>query len=217
MKRTAIVTSMLIAFTAAATFADSPPAKQPPPHPCEMCDRMHAPEKARVGKPAPDFTLDAVVNREFKEIHLADYRGKWVVLFFYPLDFTFVCPTEITGFDKALDDFKKLNAEVLGASVDSKYSHLAWIKRGDLGDLHYPLLSDFKKEVAARYGILDEKEGVALRGLFIIDPDGILQYVLVHNLSVGRSVEETLRVLEALQTGELCPVGWKPGQKTLGK
>ncbi len=217
MKRTAIVTSMLIAFSAAAAYADAPSGRQPASPPCEMCDRMHAPEKAQVGKPAPDFTLDAVVNKEFKEIHLADYRGKWVVLFFYPLDFTFVCPTEITGFNKALDDFRKLNAEVRGASVDSKYSHLAWIKRGDLGDLRFPLLADFRKVVAARYGILDEKVGVALRGLFIIDPDGNLQYELVHNLSVGRSVEETLRVLEALQTGELCPLGWKPGQKTLGK
>jgi alkyl hydroperoxide reductase subunit AhpC len=217
MKRTAIIVMTLITLAAAAAYAEAPHGGQPPDHPCDMCDRMHGPEKARVGKPAPDFTLDAVVNQEFKEVRLADYRGKWVVLFFYPLDFTFVCPTEITGFNKALDGFKKLNAEVLGASVDSKYSHLAWIKRGDLGDLRYPLLSDFRKEVAARYGILDEKEGVALRGLFIIDPNGILQYVLVHNLSVGRSVEETLRVLEALQTGELCPLGWKPGQKTLGK
>lgn len=172
---------------------------------------------AKVGQLAPGFTLDAVVNGEFKKVGLADYRGKWVVLFFYPNDFTFVCPTEIRGFNAALDTFRKLNAEVLGASVDSKYSHLAWIQRGDLGDLKYPLLADFKKEVAARYGILDEKEGEALRGLFIIDPTGVLQYTLVHNLSVGRSVDETLRVLEALQTGELCPIGWKPGQKTLGK
>lgn len=172
---------------------------------------------AKVGQLAPGFTLDAVVNGEFKKVGLADYRGKWVILFFYPNDFTFVCPTEIRGFNAALDTFRKLNAEVLGASVDSKYSHLAWIQRGDLGDLKYPLLADFKKEVAARYGILDEKEGEALRGLFIIDPTGVLQYTLVHNLSVGRSVDETLRVLEALQTGELCPIGWKPGQKTLGK
>lgn len=172
---------------------------------------------AKVGEPAPNFTLDAVVGTEFKKISLADYRGKWVVLFFYPLDFSFVCPTEIRGFNQALDSFGKLNAVVLGASVDSKYSHLAWIKRGDLGDLKYPLLSDFKKETAERYGILDEEEGAALRGLFIIDPNGVLQYELVQNLSVGRSVEETLRVLEALQTGELCPLGWHKGEKTLGK
>ena len=175
------------------------------------------PHRAKVGEPAPNFTLDAVAGAEFKKVSLTDYRGKWVVLFFYPLDFTFVCPTEISGFNKALDEFSKLNAVVLGASVDSKYSHLAWIKRGDLGDLKYPLLSDITKETAEHYGILDKEEGVALRGLFIIDPNGVLQYQLVHNLSVGRSVEETLRVLEALQTGELCPIGWHPGQKTLGK
>jgi alkyl hydroperoxide reductase subunit AhpC len=172
---------------------------------------------ANVGEPAPNFTLEAVINKEFKKVSLTDYRGKWVVLFFYPLDFSFVCPTEIRGFNEKLDAFNKLNAIVLGASVDSKFSHLAWIERGDLGDLKYPLLSDIRKEVADRYGILNESEGIALRGLFIIDPEGILQYQLVHNLSVGRSVEETLRVLEALQTGELCPVGWHPGQKTLGK
>jgi peroxiredoxin 2/4 len=176
---------------------------------------------ARVGEPAPNFTLDAVVGKEagkeFKRISLTDYRGKWVVLFFYPLDFTFVCPTEIRGFNDVLASFKKLNTEVLGASVDSKFSHLAWMQRGDLGDLKFPLLSDLKKETATRYGIFDEKEGVAMRGLFIIDPNGILQYQLVHNLSVGRSVEETLRVLAALQTGELCPLGWKPGEKTLSK
>jgi peroxiredoxin 2/4 len=185
-------------------------------HPAESSSAS-CPLQAKVGEPAPNFTLDAVVGKEFKKISLTDYRGKWVVLFFYPLDFTFVCPTEIRGFNEKLDAFKELNAVVIGASVDSKFSHLAWIQRGALGDLKYPLLSDFKKEVAERYGILDYKEGVALRGLFMIDPDGVLQYQLVHNLSVGRSVEETLRVLEALQTGELCPIGWHKGEKTLGK
>ncbi len=173
--------------------------------------------QAKVGKPAPSFAVEAVLNREFKNVRLVDYRGKWVVLFFYPLDFTYICPTEITGFDKALDAFKKLNAVVLGASVDSKYSHLAWIERGDLGTLHFPLLSDITKEVARSYGVLDEEQGIALRALFIIDPNGNLQYQVVHNLSVGRSVDEALRVLAALQTGELCPLGWKPGEKTLGK
>ncbi len=172
---------------------------------------------AKVGEPAPSFTLEAVVGKEFKKVSLADYRGKWVVLFFYPLDFTFVCPTEIKGFNAALDTFKEKNAVILGASVDSKWSHKAWIERGDLGELKYPLLSDFKKETARQYGILDEREGVALRGLFIIDDKGVLQYLSVNNLSVGRSIDETLRILEALQTGELCPLNWKPGQKTLGK
>lgn len=172
---------------------------------------------ARVGKPAPDFSLDAVMNGETRKVSLSDYHGKWVVLFFYPMDFTFVCPTEITGFNKALEKFRKLNAEVLAASVDSRFSHLAWIQRGDLGDLKLPLLSDFTKETAWNYGILDEKLGAAQRGLFIIDPQGTLQYMVVHNMDVGRNVDETLRVLEALQTGELCPLGWKPGQKTLGR
>jgi alkyl hydroperoxide reductase subunit AhpC len=176
---------------------------------------------ARVGLPAPDFSLEAVVSidkdKEFATLKLADYKGKWLVLFFYPADFTFVCPTEIKGFNDALPAFRKLDAEIVGASTDSKWSHLAWIKRGDLGNLRFPLLSDFNKELARRYGVLDEAKGVALRGLFIIDPSGVLQYQVVHNLDVGRSVDETLRVLEALQTGSLCPLGWKPGQKTMGK
>ena len=172
---------------------------------------------AKVGDPAPNFALDAMVGKEFKKISLTDYRGKWVVIFFYPLDFTLVCPTEIKGFNEALKSFEKLNAAVLGASVDSKWAHKAWVERGDLGDLKFPLLSDLKKETARKYGILDENEGVALRGLFIIDDKGVLQYESVNNLSVGRSIEETLRLLEALQTGELCPVNWKPGQKTLGR
>lgn len=176
---------------------------------------------AKVGDPAPGFKLDAWVSttqgKEFRQVSLDEFRGKWVVLFFYPMDFTFVCPTEIKGFNDALASFEQLNTVVLGASTDSKYSHLAWVQRGDLGNLRYPLLSDIKKEVAAKYGCLDEKEGVALRALYIIDPEGVLQYQVVHNLDVGRSVEETMRVLEALQTGSLCPLGWKPGQKTLGK
>lgn len=176
---------------------------------------------AKVGQAAPAFSLDAVVGttpgKEFRKVALEEYRGKWVVLFFYPMDFTFVCPTEIRGFNDALQEFEKINAVLLGASTDSKFSHLAWIKSGELGPVRYPLLSDLKKETARKYGCLDEKEGVALRALYIIDPEGVLQYQVVHNLDVGRSVEETLRVLEALQTGSLCPIGWKPGQKTLGK
>jgi alkyl hydroperoxide reductase subunit AhpC len=173
--------------------------------------------RAKVGEPAPPFTVTAVVGAEFKTVSLADYQGKWLVLFFYPGDFTFVCPTEITGFNKELPRFSAMNAAVLGGSVDSKYAHLAWIKRGDLGELKFPLFSDIKKEMAEQYGILDAQEGVALRGLFIIDPEGVVQYQVVHNLSVGRSVEETLRVLEGLQTSALCPLNWKPGQKTIGK
>ncbi len=170
----------------------------------------------QVGKPAPDFTLEGVSGKEFLEVSLSQYRGKWVVLFFYPLDFTFVCPTEIIGFNERYDEFGKLNAEILGASVDSKFSHLAWISQ-ELGDLHFPLLSDITKEVARNYGILIEEQGISLRGLYIIDPQGVLRYELVHDLNVGRSVDETLRVLEALQTGELCPVNWRKGGETLGK
>ncbi|TWJ19233.1 peroxiredoxin [Geobacter argillaceus] len=180
-----------------------------------------APAIAKVGKPAPGFTLEGVIGtvpgKEFKTVNLADFRGKWLVFFFYPADFTFVCPTEIKGFNSALEKFKELGAEVIGASTDSKWSHLAWIKRGDLGDLKIPLLADFNKTTARNYGVLEDEAGVALRGLFIIDPNGILQYQVVHNLDVGRSVDETIRVLEALQTGSLCPLGWKPGEKTLDR
>jgi alkyl hydroperoxide reductase subunit AhpC len=174
-----------------------------------------------VGKPAPDFKLEGVVGteqgKEFKAFELKDFKDKWLVLFFYPADFTFVCPTEIKGFSDNIEKFRKLNADIVAVSTDSKWSHLAWLKRGDLGDLKYPLLADFNKKAAHAYGVLDAEKGVALRGLFIIDPNGILQYQVIHNLDVGRSVEETLRVLEALQSGGLCPLGWKPGNKTLGK
>ena len=170
-----------------------------------------------VGSPAPPFTLDAVVNLEFKKISLSDYQGKWVVLFFYPGDFTFVCPTEIKGFNKSLDDFTKANAEVLAVSVDSRFSHLAWIKSGALDKLEYPLLADFSKQTAHAYGVLDEENNTARRGLFIIDPKGVIQYRVVHSDKVGRSVEETLRVLKALQTEELCPLNWKPGDRTIRK
>jgi peroxiredoxin 2/4 len=185
-------------------------------------DEVHAavvnePGHAEVGSPAPLFTLEGVVNLAFKAVNLADYRGKWVVLFFYPGDFTFVCPTEIKAFSKALGEFTKENAEVLAISVDSKFSHLAWIKSGAVGKLDYPLLSDFSKQVAASYGVLDAANSHSRRGLFIIDPAGTIQYQVVHSDKVGRSVDETLRVLKALQTEELCPVNWKPGEKTIKK
>lgn len=178
----------------------------------------------RVGLQAPDFTATAVVDQEFKEISLSQYRGKYVVLFFYPLDFTFVCPTEITAFSDRYDAFKALNTEVLGVSVDSQFSHLAWIqterKQGGLGDIAYPLVADLKKEIAAAYNVLDEAEGVALRGLFIINPEGVVQHATVNNLPVGRNVEETLRVLQAFQhveanPDEVCPANWTPGERTM--
>lgn len=218
MRILALLALLATALPSAASAAPATPAGQAP------LGVIFAPpsgavtqQQAKVGKPAPNFTMEGVVNREFKKFSLSDYRGKWLVLFFYPLDFTFVCPTEITGFDKRYDDFRKLNAEVMAASVDSKYSHAAWIKRGDLGQLRIPMLSDLTKETSRAYGILDEEAGVSLRGLFIIDPNGVLQYMVVHNQAVGRNVDEALRVLQALQTGEQCPLGWKPGEKTLGK
>lgn len=168
----------------------------------------------QVGQPAPDFELEAVVGKEFKQIKLSDYKGKWVVLYFYPLDFTFVCPTEIKGFSERHSEFVDAGAVVLGGSVDSQFSHLAWINH-ELGELNYPLFADITKEVSREYGVLKEDLGIALRGLFIINPEGVIQYQLVHDLSVGRSVDETLRVLKALQTGENCPVNWKPGEATL--
>jgi alkyl hydroperoxide reductase subunit AhpC len=177
----------------------------------------HSTVSAEVGSPAPSFRLDAVVNQEFKKVGLNDYSGKWVVLFFYPGDFTFVCPTEIKGFNKALAEFSAVNAQLLAVSVDSKFSHLAWIKSGALDNLEYPLLSDFSKQTAKDFGVLDEEKSSARRGLFIIDPNGIIQHRVVHNDKVGRSVDETLRVLKALQTEELCPINWKPGDKTIRK
>jgi alkyl hydroperoxide reductase subunit AhpC len=170
----------------------------------------------QVGSPAPDFTLHALVGSSCdpEPVTLSNHRGKWVVLYFYPLDFTFVCPTEITGFNKAYKEFKKLNAEIVGVSVDSFYSHMAWRDHG-LGTLEYPLLSDLTKEVSRAYGVLLEEKGYALRGTFIIDPEGVLRYQLIHGEGVGRSVKETLRVLAALQTGANCPIEWQPGEATL--
>ncbi len=176
-----------------------------------------------VGRKAPDFALEGVLNGKFATYKLSDYKGKWVVLFFYPLDFTFVCPTEILAFSDRLGEFKKLNAEVLGASVDSKFSHLAWTEKpreeGGIKGLAYPLLEDLGKDLAREYGVLAPDGRVALRGLFLIDPDGIVQHATVNNLGVGRSVDETLRVLQAFQFvrehGEVCPAGWTPGAKSM--
>lgn len=167
----------------------------------------------QVGRPAPTFTLEALVGDKFQNVSLSDYKGKWVVFFFYPMDFTFVCPTEIVEFSDRAGEFKKLNADILGCSIDSVYSHKAWTK--DLGQLSYPLLSDITRDVSRDYGILIEDKGIALRGLYIIDPQGMLRYEVVHDLQIGRSVDETLRVLQALQSGKLCKASWKPGEKHL--
>jgi len=167
-----------------------------------------------VTRKAAPFDLEGVANGELAQAALEDYRGKWVVLFFYPLDFTFVCPTEILEFSKRVREFEEAGAEILAVSVDSKFAHLAWQR--EIGGISYPMLSDITKRVSEQYGVLLPEEGISLRGLFIIDPEGVVRYELIHDLSVGRSVGETLRVLKALQTGELCPVDWQPGEETLG-
>jgi len=178
---------------------------------------------ARVQAPAPDFSGTAVVDGGFKQLSLADYKGRYLVLFFYPLDFTFVCPTEIIAFSDSVDQFKAIDCDVVGVSTDSHFSHLAWInlprKAGGLGGLKYPLLSDFNKTIARDYGVLVESAGVALRGLFIIDPKGVVRQVTINDLPVGRSVDETLRLVKAFQFvekhGEVCPANWKPDSPTI--
>ncbi|HEY3418205.1 MAG TPA: peroxiredoxin [Armatimonadota bacterium] len=180
-----------------------------------MLETNSAP-RPQVGRHAPYFAMDATGGQH---VSLDQYRGKWLVLFFYPRDFTFVCPTEIVGFSTRRDEFAVLNAEVLGVSTDSAFVHDAWVRtpvvEGGLGELHYPLGADVTHEVSKAYGVYREEEGLALRGLFIIDPDGVVQYEVVHNLNVGRNIDEVLRVLQGLQTGGLCPLNWKPGEKLL--
>nr|YP_009564993.1 thiol-specific antioxidant protein [Gelidium galapagense]QBA96344.1 thiol-specific antioxidant protein [Gelidium galapagense] len=177
----------------------------------------------RVGQQAPDFCAVSVYDQEFKKICLSDYLGKYVILLFYPLDFTFVCPTEITAFSDAYESFQKINTEILGISVDSEYSHLAWLQTdreaGGLGDLNYPLVSDLTKKISSSYNVLTE-EAKALRGLFIIDKQGIIQHALVNNLDVGRNVNDALRILKAIDyvqnhPDEVCPANWQPGQPTI--
>ena len=173
---------------------------------------------ARVGQKAPYWEAQGYSPEgAFKNYKSTDFEGKWLVLFFYPLDFTFVCRTEIRGYDDHLEAFRKLGGEVVGASTDSVFSHQAWVEKGGLGKLRFPLLADTNHELSRKYGVLIEDKGIALRGTFIVDPEGNLRYSVVHDLGIGRSVEEAVRVLSALQTGEKCPVGWKPGEKTLGK
>lgn len=178
-----------------------------------------------VGNAAPDFEAEAVFDQEFIKVKLSEYIGKkYVILFFYPLDFTFVCPTEITAFSDRHAEFAELNTEILGVSVDSVFSHLAWVqtdrKSGGLGDLNYPLVSDVTKSISKSYGVLIPDQGIALRGLFIIDKEGVIQHSTINNLGIGRSVDETKRTLQALQyvqenPDEVCPAGWKPGEKSM--
>ncbi|MDQ5837299.1 MAG: peroxiredoxin [Acidobacteriota bacterium] len=177
--------------------------------------------EAKVGQAAPSFDMPSTKNVEKlnENVKLSDYRGKWLVLLFYPLDFTFVCPTELTTFSDRYEDFLGIGADVIGVSTDSVHSHRAWLKtprdKGGVEGLTYPLASDITKQVARDYGVLIEDKGIALRGLFVIDPEGVLRYAVVHDLNVGRSAEETLRVIQALQTGGLCQAEWRPGQETL--
>ena len=175
---------------------------------------------ALVAKPAPNFTAQAVMpDGSFKEIKLSDYKGKYVILFFYPLDFTFVCPTEIIAFSTSMGEFQKRNTEVLGVSVDSHFSHLAWRntdrKNGGLGDIAYPLVADVNKKITYDYGVMHEA-GIAFRGLFLIDKEGVVQHQLINNLPLGRNIDEALRMVDALQfhenNGEVCPANWKNGE-----
>lgn len=169
-----------------------------------------------IGKKAPAFTMNAVTGdgETLYPVHLEDYRGKWLALFFYPLDFTFVCPTEITGFSENYEQFKQCGAEILGVSADSEYCHQAWVRDG-LGKIKFPLASDKTLSVASDYGVLLEDEGIALRGLFLIDEEQIIRYSVIHDLNVGRSTQETLRVLKALQTKGLCGANWSVGESPL--
>jgi peroxiredoxin (alkyl hydroperoxide reductase subunit C) len=177
---------------------------------------------AKIGELAPTFDLPSTKNLDTLEenIRLEAYRGRWVLFFFWPYDFTTVCPTEIIAFNESAGTFRDLNCDIIGASVDSVYTHRAWMNtprdQGGIGAIRYPMVSDFTKETARAYGVLDEKTGAAHRGLFIIDPEGIIRYQVVTDMNVGRSVEETIRILEALQSGGLCPINWRKGEKTLG-
>jgi len=185
------------------------------------CESMMS--KAAIGKPAPEFETTAVVDGEFKKVKLSDYKGKYLVLFFYPLDFTFVCPTEIIAFSDRIQEFRNIGCELVAASTDSEFCHLAWIntprKQGGLGEMKLPILADTNHQISRDYGVLKEDAGLAYRGLFIIDPKGMLRQITVNDLPVGRDVDETLRLVQAFQHvdkhGEVCPAGWKPGKPTI--
>lgn len=178
----------------------------------------------QVTQKAPDFKAVAVLeDNSFKEISLADFKGKKVILFFYPLDFTFVCPTEIIAFSQSIEEFKKRGVQVLGCSIDSQFSHLAWKKtpraEGGLGEIKYPLIADVNKDISRKYGVLLEGAGIALRGLFLIDEEGVLRSAVINDLPLGRSTDEALRVVDALsffqKNGEVCPANWKPGADSI--
>jgi len=176
-----------------------------------------------VGKKGPNFNCQAVVDGQIKTISLSDFEGKYKVIFFYPLDFTFVCPTELHAFQELLPEFEKRNTQLLGVSVDSVYSHLAWLKtpraKGGIEGVSYPLISDINKTISKEYGVLDESQGVALRGVFILDKDNCIQSLTVNNLSLGRNIHEFVRLIDALQHvekyGQVCPANWNLGEKAM--
>jgi peroxiredoxin (alkyl hydroperoxide reductase subunit C) len=176
-----------------------------------------------VTKPAPDFKAEAVVDGQFTQVQLSDYKGKYVVLFFYPLDFTFVCPTELHAFQEKYAAFQALGVELIGVSVDSHFSQFAWVNtpkaKGGIEGVKYPLVADLTKQISKDYDVLLEDAGVALRGLFLIDKEGIVQHQVVNNLPLGRSVDEALRLVEALkfteEYGEVCPANWQKGDKAM--
>lgn len=177
-----------------------------------------------VGKQAPEFTTDAAVNKQIvHNFTLSSQKGKYVVLFFYPLDFTFVCPTELIAFQEKLEEFKSRGAEVIGCSVDSAFSHVAWQNtprsKGGIEGIEYPLLSDLNKSICEQYGVLVPEEGIALRGLYLIDKQGTVRHQLINDLPLGRSVDEAIRILDALiffeRNGEVCPANWKQGEKAM--
>ena len=176
-----------------------------------------------VQQEAPDFTAQAVMpDGSFKEVKLSDYRGKYVLMFFYPLDFTFVCPTEIIAFSEAAEEFEALDVQILGVSIDSHFSHFAWREtprdQGGIGQIKYPLVADLKKDIARDYDVLSGG-AVALRGLFLIDKEGVVRHQVVNDLPLGRSVDEALRMVKALQffeqNGEVCPANWQDGARTI--
>lgn len=185
--------------------------------------KLHSKSLVSKKRWAGDYSSAKTSGIQLKDISLSEYKGKYVVFFFYPLDFTFVCPTEIIAFSDRADEFKKLNCQVIGASVDSHFCHLAWIntpkKQGGLGPMNIPLISDPKRTIAQDYGVLKADEGISFRGLFIIDDKGILRQITINDLPVGRSVDEIIRLVQAFQFtdkhGEVCPAGWKPGSDTI--
>ena len=171
-----------------------------------------------IDKKAPDFEADAFKESDFTKIKLSDFKGKWMILFFYPADFTFVCPTELEGFAKEYEKFQKKNCEIISVSTDTVFTHKAWIAADPrLKGIKYYMASDRNSEVSRAYDVFESKTGNSSRGLFIIDPEGVVKYLVVTQDNVGRSTEETYRVLSALQTGGLCPVNWQEGEKLLGK